>query len=607
MQKSYLRHLVVWLFIITSLSVGAVTLPVAAQDGDNLLLDGGFEGEYIGRGRGDLTIPADWNLWFTESPRTEEWMNLVPVAFPHIGPDPDPHSGARTLNLNRGFGTFTAAVYQQVNVEPGTNLEAKVWGWLKTCNIPEDRDKCESEDNFGAFIRIGIDPNGGTDPNDGDIIWSGQLKPHDRWDDIGVEATATGGTVTVFIYMTQGVAAELNKAYVDDAELKIGGGGTPGGGDEGGGSAAGGGGGGAPGTVDFVSPQGEREDGSVVHIVQPGDTINSIAVAYGTTRTRLLEINNIPDPRFIQVGQEILIREDGADSDDEVEADAEATPEADAEADTSDESDVSAEASEEASDEILDVTPLEELDEDLLIEGEADETDSDEPDSAEAAAEGDDSSDEASSDDDDDDGGDDDQSPEEIEVDGEGDPLFSAIENAAPAPVASVENGEVLPANDPVAVQDALVCVVLFNDLNQNRIQEAGEALLPGGNLILSDDETAQVYETDGASEPHCFTGLDAGEYIAAAGAPAGFGLTTPSQFRVSTYPGTQINIAFGAAEGVEVAMAPPPDLGVDAEGGVAAAADTGENPLMDNAGLIVFGMAGVVLAVGTGLTFLLR
>ena len=44
-----------------------------------------------------------------------------------------------------------------------------------------------------------------------------------------------------------------------------------------------------------------------VHIVQPGDRLSSIAVQYGTTIARLLELNDIPDANVIEVGQEIVL------------------------------------------------------------------------------------------------------------------------------------------------------------------------------------------------------------------------------------------------------------------------------------------------------------
>jgi murein DD-endopeptidase MepM/ murein hydrolase activator NlpD len=47
--------------------------------------------------------------------------------------------------------------------------------------------------------------------------------------------------------------------------------------------------------------------GAVYHRVQPGDTLYRIGKAYGVPYERLAEVNRIPDPSRIYVGQEILI------------------------------------------------------------------------------------------------------------------------------------------------------------------------------------------------------------------------------------------------------------------------------------------------------------
>ena len=46
------------------------------------------------------------------------------------------------------------------------------------------------------------------------------------------------------------------------------------------------------------------------------------------------------------------------------------------------------------------------------------------------------------------------------------------------------------------------------------------------------------------------------------AAAPDGYGLTTPDQLRVQAYAGAQINVAFGAAQGVQTVAPPPADSG---------------------------------------------
>lgn len=562
------RRVLLAMFVICA--VWNIAVSLSAQDDGNLLRDGGFEGSYLGRnGRSDLNIPEGWNVWFTETPRNAYWQNLPPVAYPHIGPDPSPHSGARALNLTKDYATFTVAVYQQVGVSEGVNLRARVYAWIYTCNLPEGEGKCQSNGDSGSFVRIGIDPNGGTDPNDGDIVWSGNGTPYGAWGEISVDATASGGTVTVFLYATQSSAPNLNRVYWDDASLRVEGEGGSSGddeeddddnGDDGGGD---GGGSSSPGTVGFVSPQNERDDGSIVHTVQSGDTIDSIAVAYGLTRADILALNNISDPRIIQIGQELIIRPpERSDEDDDENSDENGGENGDEEASDEDDS-----ADDESGD---------------------DENSGDDADGGES--EGDNGGDEP----------DENDEPEVSDV--------NPAENAPPAPVISVASGDVLPSVNP-AEAGVSVCVTLFEDSNQNRIQEEGERLLADGLIRLNAEETlVSEHTTDGTSEPHCFDRLVAGEYIAVAVAPGGYGLTTPNQLRVQANPGSRINIAFGAAEGVAPMIPLPPDSGDVAEEVVEQpeAADPA-SLVTDNIGLIVFGLAGVVLVGGISISLLMR
>lgn len=45
----------------------------------------------------------------------------------------------------------------------------------------------------------------------------------------------------------------------------------------------------------------------VVHVVRPGDTLKKIAELYGVSVVDLIELNDIPDPDRLQVGQELII------------------------------------------------------------------------------------------------------------------------------------------------------------------------------------------------------------------------------------------------------------------------------------------------------------
>jgi hypothetical protein len=308
-----------------------------------------------------------------------------------------------------------------------------------------------------------------------------------------------------------------------------------------------------PPSVPFVVPQPPEPDGSLIHRVQPSDTIDSIAVAYGLSRSDIMALNpNISDPRIIRLGQEIIIREapegstEGTNLEEEVDDETDSTQEADSAGEVPD---TEAESTQES------------------------ETAPEEP-----------------------------QSEEPAEA-----PTVSPA-TLTPAPVVSAE--DVLPAGDLSAL-GGTVCVLLFEDTNQNRIQEPNETLLAGGNIQLTnlaDSQAVGSIETDGVSEPQCFEDLAAGSYLAAASAPADYGLTSPDQLRLQAVAGTRLDVAFGAAAGVVPAVPPPAD-----SGGVVSEVTTQETPvsplqdLFAVSGLVIFGLAAVVLIAGIGLTLFLR
>ena len=57
----------------------------------------------------------------------------------------------------------------------------------------------------------------------------------------------------------------------------------------------------------FIAPAQTSATGEVVHVVQPGDNLSTIASRYGTTVTILTTHNQITDANFIWIGQSINI------------------------------------------------------------------------------------------------------------------------------------------------------------------------------------------------------------------------------------------------------------------------------------------------------------
>ncbi len=287
----------------------AFAAPAAAQG--NLLADPGFEGPYANRGRSDLNTPAAWPLWAQQGPTGQIWENRADhlFAFPHCTA-PQVLSGPCSLNLNGGFVTWNAGVYQQVAVPERTPLIGSVSAWVQTCNSRDGSGNfvgypCGSTAESGVFVRVGIDPNGGTNPYDPSVIWGAPIAPHDRWETASVTATSVGPLATFWIFTSQSWPSDFNNRWFDNASLTTGG---PGG------AAAGGG---APPTARPTAALPARQpadaSGAQYHVLQRGDTLSGIAVVYGVSLQRVFDLNDLTmaTARRVPVGTRLLVRPAG--------------------------------------------------------------------------------------------------------------------------------------------------------------------------------------------------------------------------------------------------------------------------------------------------------
>ncbi|NDJ59582.1 MAG: LysM peptidoglycan-binding domain-containing protein [Chloroflexi bacterium] len=290
----------------------AIGAPHGAAQPANLLRNGDFEAAFPAASADTaISLPEGWDVWIAET-RTDVWMNQPPQISAHGGPDPAPQRGDQAVRLRQTNATFSAALYQQVTVPADVDVQAGAYAYLHTCT-PDPADaadaRCPSSPESGAFVRIGIDPAGGTNPIDPAVIWSATARPHDAWAQLAVSATAAGDTVTIFLNVSQQWPTAINRVYWDDAVLLTG-------------DVARTVGEAASGAlVEFpaLPPAAESADqpeaaepsyppGTLIHVVQPGETLDSVAIDYGLTRADLLERNTIPNPSLIRIGQPLVIR-----------------------------------------------------------------------------------------------------------------------------------------------------------------------------------------------------------------------------------------------------------------------------------------------------------
>lgn len=543
---------------LLALIVTALFSSVSAQGGNllqnpsfeleatyNVILHSNDEGTVFG-------VPQGWGGWLTTTPRSETWMNMVPDGYPHTGIFKI--AGARSLSITRGFGTFTTAVYQRVAVPVGSNMRGSAQGFMERGSNPTP----------GAQFRVGIDPTGGTNPLNPAIVWSPWVMSPNGWGRATVEATATGDAVTLFLYSTQSSPTNPNAMYWDDAILEVGGGG----GSSGTLTASG-----TPVVVvptpafaPFVQPQGVRPDGSIVHTVVAGDTLDAIAVAYRTTRDEILRLNNMPSRSFLSIGQEIIVSPPGT------------FPVASPTSLVS--STVVAAATNRATSTprtISTATQVVAQNTQVVAQN----TQAVQPTSTPAA-------------------------PTNAPATNTSEPtntIAPTVEasptDLPPAPVTEV--AQIPPSPDVTAL-----CVWMFDDTNKNRIQESTELLLAGGTVeIKQRDQSVQSFQTETGEV--CFYDVTPGDYTASGVAPDGYGLTTASVLNIRVQANAKTNVRFGAGEGVSTAVPPTEVAQLATPLPPPVDEQSSSDMLVQMSGLLLVGLAGVVILGGIGLALFIR
>ncbi len=190
------------------------TAPALVNNDGNFLRDSSFEGQYTNRGRADFNVPSEWGIQVITEPRVYEWQNLIPVAFPHT--TWVIRNGAASLNMNKGYATFTVVLSQQVSVPADATLEGSVWAWYHTCDAGSQN--CDNRSN--PVVRVGLAPDGGTNPFASNVTWSGNTSPQGSWGLVGVQGQAAGDVVTMFIFASQDTPRAINELYFDEAVLR---------------------------------------------------------------------------------------------------------------------------------------------------------------------------------------------------------------------------------------------------------------------------------------------------------------------------------------------------------------------------------------------------
>jgi hypothetical protein len=175
--------------------------------GSNLLINPGFE-EGVGisprstlvgwtkRGSVDIRT-ADGSWFWSLKPTNGNWLLEGAVN----GSSSDGHVFQRVSNAIPG-AEYTFSAWVMTAMRENNNWKYDVW----------DRDQRLE------YMRLGIDPTGGTNINAATIQWTPRMYSHRRYTQIARSAVAQSSNVTVFVHM-KGDGGEWHTYAVDDCAL----------------------------------------------------------------------------------------------------------------------------------------------------------------------------------------------------------------------------------------------------------------------------------------------------------------------------------------------------------------------------------------------------
>ena len=196
-----------------------VSVSAAYGQGENLLTNPGFENPFEATGSGASLVAQGWTPW---SLQTDQ--NVEPEYYPASDTvngmaTPRIHSGEEAQQYFSFFAPHVGGVYQQVGgVAAGDQLSFSVFAYVWVSS----GDNADVSDGSGEVaVEVGIDPNGGTDPESDSIVWSAPLANYDQYAQYTISATAAGETVTAFVRSSVASVAMNNTVYLDNAELVV--------------------------------------------------------------------------------------------------------------------------------------------------------------------------------------------------------------------------------------------------------------------------------------------------------------------------------------------------------------------------------------------------
>ncbi|MCE2470419.1 MAG: LysM peptidoglycan-binding domain-containing protein [Anaerolineae bacterium] len=215
MKLRYAVYLILMLGLSIQFSFGQ------ESETTNLLNNGDFEGEFIALDGADpRNVATGWTPWHVgRSSSSPSFANHDPNYVEETDRIRLDEAGSAQKYFTL-FATHHGGIYQEVDsATSGATYRFSIYAYVWSSSF---EDANVSEDPGDVVVRVGIDPNGGTDGESDDIIWSTAATFfYDAYRQYAVIATAESSTITVFVESTVGGPRANNYIYLDDAVLEL--------------------------------------------------------------------------------------------------------------------------------------------------------------------------------------------------------------------------------------------------------------------------------------------------------------------------------------------------------------------------------------------------
>jgi LysM repeat protein len=255
----------------------------------------------------NIFTPQGWVTWWRKGGNYgQPEVKTIPNVPPFSGEVPRIHSGYYAVLLFTFYRLQDMGLYQCVSAEAGSTVELTAYGHGWSCDDSGSKMGYSCGDPYNQAFRVGIEPNGIADPFAPSIVWNEKMYAPDHYKLIGPVSAQVGegGRVCIFLRTTTKWMYKYQDVYWDDVSLvKV-----------------------ADGTPPQPTPQPPppvtagppptplptptpRPDGSIVYVVQSGDTLSLISqkTGVGVDQIRALNASSIGEGYIIHVGQELVL------------------------------------------------------------------------------------------------------------------------------------------------------------------------------------------------------------------------------------------------------------------------------------------------------------